>query len=241
MIISHSNKFIFFKPIKTAGSSIERSLSCFCNDEDVYTGMDKVDTANLTEEKRDYDFSKNNTIGKRPIFYPHTSPDEFFKLSTLMKSDWSDYFKISMIRNPYDMAVSYFWYSYYRTDGEFKPFPDDSIDTLKIKFEKNLERIGDFTSDKTVDGNIMQYIEWLSRKSISFIHDDIDFYIKYENLEKDYKHICDKVGIHTRQLPNSKSQYRSREIGYKEYYTQYSKFIVTKYFRHIIHKFDYKF
>ena len=79
MIISHSNKFIFFKPIKTAGSSIERSLSYFCNDEDLYTGMDKVDTANLEEEKKDCDFSKNNIIGKRPIFYPHTSPDEFFK------------------------------------------------------------------------------------------------------------------------------------------------------------------
>ena len=38
MIISRSNNFIFFKPIKVAGSSVEAALSKNCSDSDIYTG-----------------------------------------------------------------------------------------------------------------------------------------------------------------------------------------------------------
>ena len=39
MIVSHSNKFIFFKPMKVAGTSIEAVLWRSCDREsDIYTG-----------------------------------------------------------------------------------------------------------------------------------------------------------------------------------------------------------
>ena len=40
MIISHEHKFIFFKPMKVAGSSIEVALSKICGDEDLQTGSE---------------------------------------------------------------------------------------------------------------------------------------------------------------------------------------------------------
>ena len=41
MIISHKYKYIFFKTSKTAGTSIEISLSRFCGKDDVITPIDR--------------------------------------------------------------------------------------------------------------------------------------------------------------------------------------------------------
>ena len=38
MIISHENEFIFFKPLKSAGSSVEFALGNQCGKNDILTG-----------------------------------------------------------------------------------------------------------------------------------------------------------------------------------------------------------
>ena len=45
MIISHKYKFIFLKTTKTAGTSVEISLSRFCGDDDIITPIDFADEA----------------------------------------------------------------------------------------------------------------------------------------------------------------------------------------------------
>nr|NQU94592.1 hypothetical protein [Bacteroidota bacterium] len=39
MIISHKHKYIFWKPAKVAGSSVEYALQLHCGDDDVVTPM----------------------------------------------------------------------------------------------------------------------------------------------------------------------------------------------------------
>ena len=43
MILSFSKKFIFFKPRKTAGTSLEIALRYFCNKNDIITGISRED------------------------------------------------------------------------------------------------------------------------------------------------------------------------------------------------------
>ena len=45
MLISPKNKFIYFKPMKTAGSSIEKSLLRYCSNWALCTGGQKYSEA----------------------------------------------------------------------------------------------------------------------------------------------------------------------------------------------------
>ena len=50
MIISHKHKFIFIKPQKTAGTSVELLLSRICGPEDVITPLGYDPNPNVREE-----------------------------------------------------------------------------------------------------------------------------------------------------------------------------------------------
>lgn len=120
MIISHKYKFIFIKTRKTAGTSIEISLSKFCDDADVvselgekeeikeqfgYTGARnfKVPMSQWTAR----DFVKLPLRGA-PVFYSH-SPAAYVR-ARVPAEIWRDYYTIAFERNPYDRIVSqYFW------------------------------------------------------------------------------------------------------------------------------------
>ncbi len=80
MIINHKKSFIFFRPLKVAGTSIEAMLSSACDSDDFITGPDRQhldqrdDTGSVFEK-----FVKlNNTDETTGLdrFHIHTSPDE---------------------------------------------------------------------------------------------------------------------------------------------------------------------
>ena len=106
MIISHSKKFIFFKPLKVAGSSVEACLAKHCGEEDVLTGSD------IDDERQQFDYVSRNNFDERgnPIFHMHTSPQLLYSMTN---NTWDDYFKFTIVRNPWEMTVSYFWWCFY--------------------------------------------------------------------------------------------------------------------------------
>lgn len=92
MIISHKYKFIFIKTRKTAGSSIEKVLLDYIDPTDIFGGMgfEKMDPINcdIMAEHKDWRWIYKN--------YP---------------TEWNNYFKFAVERNPWDKAVSfYYWY-----------------------------------------------------------------------------------------------------------------------------------
>jgi hypothetical protein len=92
MIISHEHKFIFVKTRKTAGSSIEKYLFDYLNDNDVCTGSPRDNTPRLNNPWVDGHIG-HELIRKQ---YPY---------------EWKHYFKFAVDRNPWDKLVSfYFWY-----------------------------------------------------------------------------------------------------------------------------------
>ena len=129
MIISHKHKFIFIKCYKTASTSLEIALSSICGPDDVITELQKED---LLKAKQLGYFGPQNHLEKysnyklkdwakliikhqkKHKYAPHDSAIHI--KNSLPNKIWESYFKFCFERNPWEKAIS----SYYYKDGEKK-------------------------------------------------------------------------------------------------------------------------
>jgi hypothetical protein len=95
--------------------------------------------------------------------------------------------------------------------------------------------------------NFDEYIRWRINKDLhlqkEFFYDGngnciVDFIGKLENLDQDFKKICNKIGIEA-ELPHKNKSKRKRD--YRKYYTEETKKLVEKAFREDIELFYYEF
>lgn len=123
MIISHKHRFIFIKTSKTASTSIEIALSGLCGEEDIITPISSKDEN--TRQELGYRGPQNYRIPlhkysiadwlrylflfKRAQFYNHMSAR---KIRRYVGCEvWDGYFKFCFARNPWDRAIShYYWF-----------------------------------------------------------------------------------------------------------------------------------
>ncbi|WLD94433.1 sulfotransferase family 2 domain-containing protein [Alkalihalobacillus sp. AL-G] len=104
MIISHKYKFIFLKTKKTAGTSIEISLSRYCGDSDIITPIMSEDEKIRAELGK---YPQNHQIGQIN-FYNHDSAN---KIKSLIGEDiWNSYYKFCFDRNPWDKVISLYYF-----------------------------------------------------------------------------------------------------------------------------------
>ena len=122
MIICHRHRFIFLKTRKTAGTSIEIALSQFCGPDDVITPISDEDEAlrralgyrgpqnvELPAEARNAADRLRTWWWRKPYQFFNHAPASFVR-RYVDPAIWDGYFKFSFERNPYDKAISrYFW------------------------------------------------------------------------------------------------------------------------------------
>ena len=203
MIISFKHNFIYWRPLKVGSSAVLQALGEYCGDNDIVNQPDPiVDVLKLGRKL----YKKNFEGYKR-----HMLPDTIRELA---KIDWDSFFKFTIVRNPWDMAVSMYWW----------------------------DRILGST-----------FSEWLAKGSNSehaFFHEDYyfkdgkkiaDYYLRYENLESDYKRICGWVGIPYKKLPIIKGDIRIDKKHYSKYYNKADIEFVAKMFPQTIKEFGYEF
>tara|TARA_B100000214_G_C23957862_1_gene623779 strand:+ start:396 stop:1061 length:666 start_codon:yes stop_codon:yes gene_type:complete len=218
MIINHHRKFIFFKPMKTAGSSVELSLESFCSADDILTG-----------DSADGDF------------HPHTSPETLF-LKT--GKTWQDYLKVSICRNPWDMTVSYYWWCMKRNSDSILIIKNQDIDALvheKFRLFLETESLFDLDIDKLSEPFYEKPIDWFSKVSLSFVSDKIDRYLRFENIQSDYDSLCKDLSLESSTLPRLKSDTRKINRHYSKYYSDYTKKVIEEKFSNYIDRFEYCF
>ena len=233
MIISHTHKFIFIKSFKTAGTSIDATLSNYCSGRDIVTPLN--------------DFKHNRTESGEFI-HKSMNADEFIKLNlpNLQHVDakiikemigdevWNNYFKFSIVRNPWDRAISYFYWDL-RNEPAIKPkkrfyhyfgVPFDELKHLQWLFSE-------YIKTKQIPSNDPFYT----------INNElcVDSVIRYENLIQDFAAICQKIDVPVPELPKLKGGIRSAKYHYSAYYNQESIDIVTAAHQNDIRLFDYKF
>jgi hypothetical protein len=122
LIVSHKHKFIFLKTTKTAGTSLEIALSRYCGPRDIITPISETDEIirqslgyrgpqNYKRRFSEYRLRNLKEIirGKPALkYYNHMRASEI--RDELPSECWSTYFKFSIVRNPFDYAVSRYFF-----------------------------------------------------------------------------------------------------------------------------------
>jgi hypothetical protein len=109
MIISHRHKFIFLKPRKVAGTSVEVALARHCEDQDIVTPVGSFNPK--------WDQDQYAHPGKKwPGYGRHATLKRVRK--KLGEELWGDYFKFAIIRNPWDLVVSQYFWATRRDEGK---------------------------------------------------------------------------------------------------------------------------
>jgi len=203
MIISHKYKFIFFKTRKTAGTSVEMALSKFCGAEDIIgtlspeENMARIESGGRGQQNywlpfRSYRYEDLKRLvrnKKRAKLSGHKKAG-FVKYYTGEKI-WNDYFKFCFERNPFDKAISrYYW-------NTRPPFPRPPLDEFLEKARIHL----------------------LSNWSIYALNDHVavDFVGHYETMKEDLAEVARILGLPSSiELPRAKSTHRENREHYSK-------------------------
>jgi hypothetical protein len=229
MIISHSHQFISIKSLKTAGTSVESILSNYCSGDDIVTPLN--DFSHNRNEKGEFIHRAMNADDYQAIgqhVEAHTIRER------LPADIWDRYFKFSIARNPWDKAVSFFYW-HHRQNPALKP---------KKRFYHHLGV--PFNEPKLLRGLFREFLEsdhW-SNNDAFYVLDDklcVDFVIRYERLNEDFAEVCQKVGIPTPALPRLKSGIRKKQHHYSAYYDDATRALVAAKHRHDIELLGYTF
>ena len=121
MIVCHEKKIIFVKTKKIGGTSFEIALSKFCGPKCIITPITSTDE-DLRKSlgyRRAQNFTKDASSANNQIdFFNHMTSAQICK--NLPFHIWKNYKKITIVRNPYEVLVSkYFWR---REERNFKDF-----------------------------------------------------------------------------------------------------------------------
>lgn len=230
MIISHSHKFIFIKSLKTAGTSLEAALTQHCSGSDVVVPIN--DFGHNRDEKGEFVHrSMNADDVYRKIGQHVDAPTIKSREPTEV---WDSYFKFSIARNPWDRALSYFFWDK-RRDASIQPrkrfyhylgVPFDELKILKDHFKT-------FLKSGKLENNDRFYV----------IDDQlcVDFVIRYENLNADYQTVCQRIGVPALEIPRLKTGIRKGGRHYSEYYDNETRDIVAELHNNDIRLLGYAF
>lgn len=213
MLVSHKYKFIFLKAKKVSGTSTEAFLERYCLSDDLEKTHQH--THEVAEQETKYGIIGNRITQKYKKWYNHKPAEELRR--DLGQTTWNEYKKICNIRNPFDIAVSYY------TRQEY-------IKPDKKAFENFLK-----------DPRTVNYL--LSNRNIWSIDGNLsyDFYIRQENLKEDLDNLIKQLDLPFYDLDIPTYKMKHKREHYSAYYNNESKAIIEKLFEKELKHFNYTF
>ncbi len=188
MIVSHRHKFIFVKTRKTAGTSLEIALSEHCGPNDVITALSGDDERHRRAlgfrgaQNVDIPLRRHSPRQLAGVVRHHrirTLHNHFAarRIRQAVGPDvWDDYLTFTVERNPFDKAISRYWWS---TGGD-EPRPSfDEFVLHRSLSDWPLYTIGDVVA--------------------------VDFVLRYERLAGDLETLSDRLGLPIR-LPEQRAK-----------------------------------
>lgn len=143
------------------------------------------------------------------------------------KKIWQEYFKFSFVRNPWSWVISNIYYHAccFNTKIKVNSFLNEWMTKGKIKVVDNFTY---HISNILEAGQYQFLIDFRSSEDKILV----DFIGKFENLQKDFDYICDKINIDKRKITHEN---KTKSYGcYTEYYNEQTKnFIAEKYAKEI--------
>jgi hypothetical protein len=220
MIVSFTKKFIFFKPIKTAGSSVEEILSQACDP--------TVDIITPDSHRT----GVNHIIGDIKLFN-HIRLPEFLKTNIINLDQFKNNFhKITICRNPWDKQVSSFWHVA-KLENKYDGL---TLEQIKARYLVDFQ---DYIFRICRDGKEGQ--KMVSREFF-FYDNGVPFFntcLRFEYLQEDFDILCKKLRIKQQVLPRLKSNTRLLPGSYKTYYNTETYKLVKDCYKEAIDFFGY--
>lgn len=198
-MISTSRKFIFIHYPKTGGNSIQKSLLEYSDDALVPTRF-----TSRSGYKEDFD-----TYNSKYRTHKHSTLHNYRQ--ELEPSLFKNLFKFTTIRNPWDRMISYY----------FSPHRQTSKWSREkfIEFVNKVSPLRHFTVSKSNFRTVRKFnkLRYRFKRPCKRLNAEIDYIMKFENLEDDFKTVCNKVGIPETPLPVIN---RSTRKHYSRYYDE---------------------
>jgi hypothetical protein len=230
MIISHEHKFIFLKTKKTAGTSIELTLSRLCGPDDIISPITESDEALRAPGSGPRNWRVHGWWqSPRPLFKRRWlkvgPPDYGFynhmpaaEARALLNDDkvWRSYFKFAFDRNPWDRQVSayHFRYRRLRTPPPLTEFLQD---------------------DKRARLNNYEIYSLNGEPCVDFLG-------RFESLEEDFRRALGEIGLtFDHALPRAKSGIRKNGKHYRDYYDDHTREVVGDWYAREIKLLGYSF
>lgn len=240
MIICHRYRFIFVKTRKTAGTSVELSLSPFLEPGDLAMPL-APDEEKMRLVKPGVRVQRMYGIGRSGMPRELKTHSSLACCFDLLDKRVRDYKVISLCRNPWDKAVSHFFWSMRGTSVKDLAFVDQRnafIDFTNRKgprrwYDKLLGRM----PPKALDGNYRLYsVKGLPR---------IDFVLRYEFLSNDLAQLANYLGLPSvPELAKFKAKTGlrpKRTRHWTEYYDTQTRQLVAEHARGEVELFGYDF
>ena len=182
---------------------MEIALSRFLGPDDVITPISPEDEVLRAE------------VGGRPP-QNYVGFDKHMPVSAIkaLVPDWNKYFKFTIERNPWDLAVSAYWWNsrLYEYPRSFRRF----------LFSRVLRKYSNWPL-YTIDGDVA-----------------VDSVIRYDDLPSGIANVSEHLGLPNFSLPRAKSSYRPA-IDTLSMYKQLDRWRVAHVFRREIAAFDWTF
>jgi len=224
VICSHEGKFIFLKTRKTAGTSVELALSTLCGPEDIITTVTPEDEAIRREmggrspqhvavplaRWSAKDYGRFALRGIRPRAHNHMPASDVRSL--VGARAWSTYLKFTVVRNPWDAAISGLAFAGHASMEEFMASPRYAMlcDTWRVYAIGN-----------------------------RIVADEV---IRYESLTEGFERVMRSLGLAAvPELPRAKGGFRTDRRPYQEVLTRPQAERIAKDFRREIEAFGYEF
>lgn len=256
-MISENHKFIYVHIIKTGGTSLEKILKqrhpVMINHPQkirgkVFNGIPRV----IPHSKPPvYDFS---LVGRRSVDVSVIGAKAMWEYEREKKSHisaqqykdfltkenrldiWNDYFKFSVVRNPFSYVVSV----YKMLNGPYfgrgkKQHYENPIPSEFPEFVKHLtdERNPLFRKE---DQHMWTQTDWLCDADGNVLVDKVG---RLETMQKDFDEICERLKWKTKKVPRINAS--KIKIPYTDYYTDELIKLVGNYYHNDLTNFNYKF
>jgi hypothetical protein len=205
MIVSHSHQFVFVKTRKTAGTSAEIALSAFVQEDDIVTPISEVDEAlrrsnpargtqnlRLPSAMRwtAHEWAHLLAKGQYPQFFNHMPAARIRR--AIGRDKWNAYLTFAVDRNPWDLAVSAWWWE---RNGLGKSFS-----------------FSEFVQSRALD----KYSNWALYTDKDQVI--VDSVVAYDRLDEGLDRICGTLGIPALDLPKAKADFRTDQRPFQEWY-----------------------
>jgi len=192
-MISFDKKFIFVHINKTAGTSMEKALSNY--------GVRKLEVKNDLKIELTYKQSQ------------HFNTDEY---KEYLGGDYNNYYKFSVVRNPFDRVVSYYFGGAVQNGLGFK----------------------EWVADRYQGKNYKDYIRMYSDFTHWFEEKDMNFILRFEKLADDFDSLKKILNLDCNLGWKNVNKSRSH---YRDYYDEETKGIIENHFSKELETFDYKY